>query len=377
MVDHLNAIYPKDFHPMLRILGKIDWFKVRRGAENSSDELARSGFIIDMDALMKGTAEILSKVQRDNTELDRTCRAAEQMAQRIHADFGPNCLHFAYLETGARLVCDGPKLFSPTEEQFEAMEEVDLHIPIADFRSPFPAFVIRIPNEWRRRTAQNVGLPVEKAPLHIVIRNMTSIEGNNVIFTIIKMPGEGVEYYNVIQDNPRHTDLEGAIGFRVLHQRDLELDHAQLTAESKFCFNLSRIALNLCLMLVHFGHRVTGPLNPVKYKQHRKQCSEWRHGDFQAVSMSQFVIIRKHGDLPPGPVPVEGTGNDVADDPNHPRLWEVKPHWRRGHWRRRPGWQAFIERGEKPPLSFVRPVLVRKDRIIGDIGESQATYIVR
>ena len=65
----------------------------------------------------------------------------------------------AWLDALAAGLANGPKLFVPTAEQFEAMQHVELHIPVADYRQPYPSVVIAIPPECRRDLAARAGVP--------------------------------------------------------------------------------------------------------------------------------------------------------------------------------------------------------------------------
>ena len=73
------------------------------------------------------------------------------------------------------------------------------------------------------------------------------------------------------------------------------------------------------------------------------------------------VAVRKHSPATSNP---EGPGTGI----------ELPPTWRRGHWRAYPGQGAARARGEQVPLLFVRPCLVRRDRLLGEVSDTEATY---
>lgn len=121
--------------------------------------------------------------------------------------------------------------------------------------------------------------------------------------------------------------------------------------------------MNLCLLLTHYGHQVVGPLDPHDYNKHRtkKHLAHLKHNDYLAIHMKQNIVVRRPNpptDNPPGP----GTGIELA------------PHWRCGHWRCYPGNAARRAAGEQVPLLFVRPCLVRSDRMVGDESETEVIY---
>ena len=52
----------------------------------------------------------------------------------------------------------------PTIEQFESMRHVDMNIPIAIYRQPFPSMVVQVPSESRIAIAQEAGIAADECP---------------------------------------------------------------------------------------------------------------------------------------------------------------------------------------------------------------------
>lgn len=370
MIEDLTCIFPKEILPLLRWLGKVgDWMKIEIDTRPNpysvgGIDLPRTLYVPDY-ALLGAAPDCEEK------------RAALYIIRKL---VGRGMVALGNLEAGGVSVVTGPKLFTPTFEQFESMENVDLHIPIGDFRSPYPSVVVRLPNEWRKKTAEEEGIDVQRQPLHVLVRTTKTVCGKVSILTVMHYPVEGTDHFTVITDQPPHTDLQSAIHFvaDLVNKTKINDEWGEVQKlnlkEYQYCMRAVHAALNCCLTMVHFGHKLTGYVEPRIHTRNNKTQSPRRFADFQAVEMIQNVVIRQTSGVI-GEV-FTGATADHADGDREP-LWEVKPHWRRGHWRRKVGWQAYVERGEQPPLSFVRPTLVRKDRVVGDLGQSQANYQIR
>lgn len=269
-----------------------------------------------------------------------------------------------YIEAGARFLHDGPKLFCPTSDMFEAMEQVEIRVPFCDLRIPYPALAVRVPDPCRDRLADRFGLPRDLVPKLVLIRRRDGVPGSaDSAFTFSRFgsyemffsfgetdSGETVED-TMNRTIPAGPDSLGLTPF----ERDRVMPCAKI---------LDRAAMNLALLLARGGAVPGGPLDPEAYRKHRarKHLRHLRFADFTTVKMKQQIEFRKvvvrPTDNPPGP----GTGI------------EVKPHWRRGHWRCYPGQAARRAAGERVDLLFVRPCLVRPDRAVGELCETEVEY---
>lgn len=274
--------------------------------------------------------------------------------------------HFAalcYMEAASRFLADGPKLFCPNDEQFESMEHVELRMAIREFRTPYPAIAIRIPLGARKRLAAQFNVNMDRMPLSVLVRFVAD-PGQVPFLLVVSRFGPMNELYHMMSDQDGNPTIEDAIVRKILPDTSSG-DNLPTEFPGDFPCSvlIARAALNLCLMLTHYGHKLTGPVDPAAYKKHRtkKHLEHFKHGDYLAVQMKQEITIRRPAtpaDNPQGP----GTG------------LEMKPHWRRGHWRCYPGQREKRLAGENVPLLFVRPCLVRPDRVTGDLSESEAVY---
>jgi hypothetical protein len=267
----------------------------------------------------------------------------------------------ASFDAVTRLLGDGPKMYRPTEEQFESMEHVELRLPIKQFQTPYPALLIGVPPACRKRLCDQHGVTPDRAPNCVLVRRRAEPDGNVMVTIMHKFPES--EVYHLFQDQPGNPNIEVPLRRRVVCPGDrarwgnYEGDHA-------FAQESARAALNLCLMLTHFGCQTGGPLDPAAYKKHRtvRHLQHLKYADVLAITMKQTIVVREQrspAQNPPGP----GLGI------------EVRPHWRKGHWRAYPGQGAARAAGNNVPLLIVRPCLVRRDRMVGQTSETEVVYL--
>lgn len=265
----------------------------------------------------------------------------------------------AAFEAISALYAGGPKRFTPTEEQFESMEQVELHMPINELRTPYPAMKVTIPPGCRLRLAREHGLKEEDAPLDILVRLRHEPGENPMVITLSGEAGTGQENFYLFQHQEGNPTIEAA-----LKRNGGRWYDGAPSGLFDFGLVVCRTALNLCQMLTHFGHRLELPRPPVGQKMNRAaRRAHQHHGDWATVHMKQEIVIRQQ--------PAAGP---ALNQPGLGLGHEVKPHWRKGHWAAYPGTAKLRAEGRTPPLYFRRPTLVRSDRVVGDLKDTDTPY---
>lgn len=347
MIDCTDII-PRELHEGLRWLGTVprNWLTYFAADRPEGDDRPRTNVVI-------------------NETMLRTAPGADAHKSTINTIIAFHkrrlLMGVCAMDAYSRFLAEGPKLFRPTEEQFESMQHVELHMPVSEFRSPFPTLAIRIPLAFRKRLRDEFAIPTDRMPYSVLVHHRTEPGEPGTIHYMVRF-GQGLDAHedaNIMTAQDGNEDIEEALGRVVIG------DGAPVLSdnESRCLTLLGRVSLNLCLMLTHYGCRIGDPVDPIAYKKHRsrKDLERFKHGDYLAIEMKQNIIVRAPSvpaNNPTGP----GTGI------------EVRPHWRRGHWRCYPGQAAKRLLGEKVPLLFVRPCLVRRDRMVGDASETEVVY---
>lgn len=301
-----------------------------------------------------------SKLQPDGTPEGNTALEIMRILYREK-----KILEIYQLVATGELIANGPKLFRPTEEQFDSMIQVQLHLKPSEVKLPYPAFVIEVPPGVRRSLAQQFNLTPNHIPQGVFLHQKNNPPSHTTLI-VVKLPSLHAEEAFIFSEGSPFQDIEDVLSRRVIDNRVVKRE--EVAEEEWNCklmaATLSRASLNLAIMLTHFGHNLGGPIDPVAYKKHRKNknLQHMRHRDFLAIEMKQNIVVRQTKQPTLNP---EGPGTGI----------EVKPHWRKGHWRAYPGQAALRASGQQVPLLFVRPCLVRADRVQGDIAQSEVNYL--
>jgi hypothetical protein len=332
-----SLFFPYELHKEIAKFGKVDWLSVSPGENND--------YRIDADW---HPLAALGTTQRSLSLLASHCKNNQM-------DFDGATLLLTVRACGVALA-QGPKIFYPTAEQWESMEEVELHLPMKDYRQPYPAMVVAIPEPCRQRLSEENDLPLAQCPRCVLLHQ----DKQGYVFVTMKLGTHcavpEMSYFFVTNfETSRYEDFEEVL---VLRQKQSRLGPLATEAEHGFCNPAARAALNLLLMLTYFGHWSLGPSNPIAHKKHRKnpKLAKYALGDFETIGMKQDIVLRKE---------IVHKG-----EPGEPTGTHVRPHWRRGHWRQqRHGAGLALTK-----LLFISPVLVRADRAVGDMSQSEAVY---
>lgn len=267
----------------------------------------------------------------------------------------------AVTEAHAALLAGGVKLFCPTEEQFEAMEHVEISIPMSQYRQPFPAMAVRIPAACRARLAAEFGLSgSDDVPWWVVVRHRRGLDTQDTVVASLTCPRGGLgDVFYLFSDCQQNPTVEAALA------RDVGSD-GSIPVEVSGCLHrfghrATRAAMNLLIMLTRVPTRLDGPPEPRNARERRERQFGGRHS--YRVVPEQEIVVRAGGYRPPRAGDAAPTGR------------EMPPHWRKGHWRAHPGYGEARARGEQVPLSFIAPCLVRDDRLAGpDAPGGGVTY---
>lgn len=332
-----SILLPREKHAAFRWLGKVDGaFTIKDGGE------VRTTDVLGREIISGRSIWVVNEHRIAGTDGWKHHAQTLMPILNMCKKPGMNILGSALDAHGAALA-RGPKLFRPTEEQFEAMQHVEINVPISDYRQPYPALLVEIPKEIRRallKTAPEIG--------QVMVLRQTQTADGKVCVVILNG-----EWTYVFQDRECLPTVEAAIGIHHLDPSKPPSMEMLAHVTSMVC---ARAALNLAMMLTHYGSRIAGPLEPANYQKHRSSQKFERlcHGDFMAVEMKQSIVVRD----------VRGAPSDHEPCPTGR---EMPPHWRSGHWRNQPHGAGNALR----KLVFIRPKLIRADRVVGDVADSE------
>lgn len=269
---------------------------------------------------------------------------------------GPN----AFLETWALsgLLIEGVRAYVPTAAEFISLGQVENRVPWSSYRQPFPTTVTVIPQGvFPERISADINIPFFAIARHNregrvlaieILDGRTSIGGH--LSTHCTWPAEGSE------------DMETTLA---------SLPHdSNVDCRERDCLELVRRAvINANLLLTHHGARRLGTADPTRESALRDTIATGNRAARRAAErdlaampviygFEQHIRVYEEEGAPGQP----GEGN-----------YEVRPHWRRGHWANVACGPAHRERR----LTFRPAVLVNAHRFGGDAFNTRVTMTTR
>lgn len=203
----------------------------------------------------------------------------------------------------------GPKVFVPTNDQARALENVEVRLSLEEFTSPYPSLLV----DLRCLGFDPITtVTVTKLPDHMVCCLMSERHLHDITSTIAQTQG-------IIEDSLVYYDDEV-----------IETEDTDVTTRA------TRVAINSCLALSHFGNRMDylfpkevendkaltqGKLardNPKRAEKAKRRLKL----AVRLVSFSQETRLHR---TERAKVCVGGGG-----------LEQLEPRWRRGHWAMQP-----------------------------------------
>lgn len=325
---HLHNLLPdfsREFVENCARLGRLDWLGINR----------QDGLGTEFEI----KAAVLAKDPQAAAFMHRMSRRA-----------GKSGLVLCFLDCVGQLAVKGPKLFRPTVEQCEAMEHVEVRIPMTDYAQPYEAMVVEFPEAYRksleiRSKAMESG---RKAPRHVFLRHWPE---TTVFYSVARFGEEEVAY--LFQDRPEFPTAEEA----------LKIHHGKDGADQVIAEAMTRVCMNLCLLLTNHPTRVA-PSNPTALaKAQRRRDSNGLNGyNFEArthvhlITFDREVVVRGKQKKRPA------AGGTHASP---------QPHWRRGHWRNQPCGAGKTETRRV----LIPPVFVREEELVGGLEQTSTTYV--
>lgn len=236
-------------------------------------------------------------------------------------------------------LADGPKIFRPTPEQCDALEQIAVNVELADYAQPYPALAVELP-KGRYGTFRSV---ICHHAQDGMLSCVTITESNrDDIVTTIHRDGHPIEQSLQTYDDSIDNEL------------------------GRLCGRALRVAVNSCLALVNFGCHFDYLLKKEAERDRGLAGENSERGErarkrlalhLLEVSFDRTVVLHR-------------TEGRIRAEPGTPTGREVAPHWRRGHWHTV---AHGVGKAERKRVLYP-PTLVRKDKMLGDETVTSTTY---
>ena len=189
------------------------------------------------------------------------------------------------------------------------MKHVDIRIPWGDFALPFDPIIIKFPPSWARGFGENEP---------VAFLGGFVMPGQFYGTTKLARSKYDVDW---IVNTAKHSSVEAA-----LHN---DVKDAITTPEDKI---IERVAMNCSLLLTMSGTKRLGWLHPREREKH-KRLKRRRRPDADGLYYADMETIGEERPIQIVDCVVDCTEPTASggDTQTH-----VKPHWRRGHFRRQP-----------------------------------------
>lgn len=254
----------------------------------------------------------------------------------------------------SKAIQTGPKLIRPRFEQCAALAHTDVNLSPSEYRQPYPHVIVELPERWIQAQADRFGISGHRyvTVYHHEETGHILVQAHHAT----RLPCGSLM-------TPNRKTIEEA----------LTVPAKQLGSDLDMSLLDERIGINLCLMMTVYGVRDEGPLwspkKGLKKKSRKKHKRDFEKDRIALISrgvnllaFDQEVVFFDR--RPP---------NDEADDREPCERGPVKPHWRRGHFRRVP---CGTNRQERR-LRFIRPTFVGRHLFEGDPSSTNTTYVFR
>lgn len=260
--------------------------------------------------------------------------------------------------TFAGLWRDGPRVYAPTADEFRALSQVEVGVPWDEYRQPFETFVVAVPDGILCAPLDAAGA----IPAAIVCRHAADRRCAGFSLPAVDAAGRLCNSLHCGTWWPADSGVTIEEHFAGLP------DAYEVTpGESAALELVKRVAINAALLLTHHGARKLGAANPdyeaklLASLAKRGLPDGVRRANEAALKalpimygFDQHVkVYEREGGAPHG-----GAGG-----------YEVKTHWRRGHWAR----QAHGPHGALRKLVFRPAVLVNAHRFGGAPADTRVT----
>lgn len=260
----------------------------------------------------------------------------------------------------ARSVAGGPKVFQPTLEDCEALENTACTMAFEDYKQPYPVVIIEFPKEYRQKLANLWNVP--KGPTHVIVHH----EPEKGFITVNAFFDRNNIISHITPARPEYKTIEDAITY------NQDKPGVRDTGEDfKVAELAQRLAVNFCMVMVLLGVRQVGPLDPASYEKAKKMAKGNKNRELgqKLINSTMYKVefIEQKIKLFEEEFVEPKKQNEDSDRGTHA---SPKPHWRRGHYRQQPCGHQFTLR----KLVFIKPILVMAKMFTGDIKDTQVTY---
>ena len=256
---------------------------------------------------------------------------------------------YAGLLASVAWIKEGPKIVDVTEEQYQALSQVEVRLEVKDFHMPYPTILIN--------------MPPGRMHSHVILHKYDNVESlggappTSILIGASMSDDHQHDIINIVRQLPGN-EIEKSLGrfYGEVSQSEAEETHPSL-----------RVACNMVLAMTNFGCQ-SSYLFPTEVEREKKYIRKGDRAGRDGRNASdrlkeQPIIVQLDRNVK---LWHREGGHKDGDGTNRQQPF----HWRRGHWR-----NAHVGKGRaERRLVFVRPCMVHAELLQVGPDETSTSY---
>ncbi len=226
----------RDIIPALAWLGRREWLEFGCGS-------------FEQRTIWTRTKELVISDEERSKYSPEHWKHVHEIVQSCSKDVVASFLSLAL----SKSIAGGPKVFQPTPEDCEALENTECSMSFEEYKQPYPVVIIEFPKVYRQKLARI--WKVAYGPSHVIVHHDKDFITVNAFF----------DRKNVIShitpSRPEYKTIEDAIALNKDKNEEADVNAAELA---------QRLAINFCMVMVLLGVRQVGPLDKESFEKAKK-----------------------------------------------------------------------------------------------------------
>jgi hypothetical protein len=261
------------------------------------------------------------------------------------------------------VLSEGPKILKLNNTDFAALEQVDLNISVADYVQPFPTVVVHLPEKYSESRTTRDPLEGEftdtlhqatHRPLFVIVNwdkeldaiiAQVLLSSRDVYSTVFGGPG-------TIEEN-----IAQYTGNEYLQPKSLVV----LAEEKEIYTAVMRAAMNACMLAHNNGLRKLPDSKHKRRLRHFMQTNPRQSTRNELKACGEEYVFEQEITIKTTTVCESSYGHNGQ---------EVRPHWRRGHWRT----QRYGKGLSQSKTVLIEAVFVNQSKFVGNLSQTSVMH---
>jgi hypothetical protein len=265
----------------------------------------------------------------------------------------------------SRMFAQGPKVYRPSASECEAMEQVELNLPVSEYGQPFDTMAIEFPPDYQTGRA----VPMPGASPHSPVLAIIRHEKDLGMISVVMIFSSGLSITTSLL--PGERTIEATLDGMAYEPGGPFLRYDVTETDADLSHRVIRLVVNAMMLLTHYGCEKKWGGNPDQMARLNRYLDLARKGKGKGNVAAAERDIRLVQQVYGFAQNVKLYDREVrSHHDSEPTGRTVGSHWRSGHWRNQlvgPG-RAEVKR------LLVRPCIVHPELLVGPLSATSVTY---